>query len=116
MAATSRTILGQIIKLAKSIGLQEPIDKKGFKLEFIARIPGLELTGIGPTVTLWKTEGSFQAIKNIARMIRSCHPETVDCDTKTIEDLTMKTIQDARSPTLFQHFTNFAESLVGYCL
>ena len=94
MAATSRTILGQIIKLAKSIALQEPIDKKGFKLEFIARIPRLELTGIGPTVTLWKTEGSFQAIKNIARMIRSCHPETADCDTKTIEDLTMKTIED----------------------
>jgi|694.fasta_scaffold50185_4 hypothetical protein len=94
MAATFRAILGQIIKLTKSIALQEPIDKKGFKLEFIARIPRLEMIGIGPTLTLWKTEGSFQAIKNIARMIRFCHPEAVDCDTKTIEGLTMKTIED----------------------
>lgn len=94
MAATSRAILGQIIKLAKSIALQEPIDKKGFKLEFVARIPRLELIEIGPTVTLWKTEGSFEAIKNIARMIRFCHPEAVDCDSKTIEGLTMKTIED----------------------
>ena len=27
-------------------------------------------------------------------MIRVCHPEAVDCDSKTIEDLTMKTIED----------------------
>jgi len=94
MAATSRAILGQIIKLAKSIALQEPIGKKGFKTEFVARIPRLELIGIGPTVTLWKTEGSFEAIKSIARMIRFCHPEAVDCDSKTIEGLTMKIIED----------------------
>ena len=94
MAATYRTLLGQIIKLARSIALQEPINEKGFKHQFIARIPGLELTGVGPTVTSWKTERSFQAIANIARMIRSCHPEAVDCDANTIEDLLMRTIED----------------------
>jgi hypothetical protein len=94
MAATYRTLLGQIIKLARSIALQEPDDEKGFRLQFIAKIPRLELLGVGPTVTLWKTERSFQAIKNIARMIRSCHLEAVDCDTETIEDLIMNTIQD----------------------
>lgn len=94
MAATYRTLLGQIIKLARSIALQEPINEKGFKHQFIARIPGLELTGVGPTVTLWKTQRSFQAIANIARMIRSCHPEAVDCDPNTIEDLLMRTIED----------------------
>lgn len=94
MAATYRNLLGQIIKLARSIALQEPVDEKGFKLQFIAKIPRLGLLGVGPTVTLWKTERSFQAIKNIARMVRSCHLEAVDCDTNTIEDLIMKTIQD----------------------
>ena len=94
MAATYRTLLGQIIKLARSIALQEPINEKGFKHQFIAGIPKLKLTGVGPTATLWKTERSFQAIKNIGRMIRSCHLEAVDCDTKTIEDLLMRTIED----------------------
>lgn len=94
MAGTSRKILGQIIRLSKSIALHEPIAKKGFKSEFIARIPGLELIGTGPRVALWKTEGSFEAIKNIARMIRVYHAEAKDCDSKTIEDLTIKTIED----------------------
>jgi hypothetical protein len=94
MAATYRNLLGQIIKLARSIALQEPGEEKGFKLQFIAKIPRLGLLGVGPTVTLWKTERSFQAIKNIARMIRSCHLEAADCDTKTIEDLITDTIQD----------------------
>lgn len=94
MAATYRNLLGQIIKLTRSIAIQEPVDEKGFKLQFIAKIPRLGLLGVGPTVTLWKTERSFQAIKNIARMIRSCHPEAADCDTKTIEGLITNTIQD----------------------
>jgi hypothetical protein len=94
MAATYQTLLGQIIKLARSISIQKPVDEKGFKLEFTAKIPGLELPGFGLTLTLWKTERSFKAIKNIARMIRSCHRETVDCDNETIEGLILDTIQD----------------------
>lgn len=94
MTATYRNLLGQIIKLARSITLQEPVDEKGFKLQFIAKIPRLGLLDVGPTVTLWKTERSFQAIKNIARMIRSCHLEAVDCDTKTIEGLITNAFQD----------------------
>lgn len=94
MAATYRTLLGQIIKLARSIALQRPIDEKGFEHLFIARFPKLKLAGAGQTVTLWKTERSFQAIASIARMIRACHPEAIDCDTKTIEDLLMRTIED----------------------
>jgi hypothetical protein len=94
MAATNQKILGQIIRLARSITFQEPVGEEGFKLQFIARIPTLDLPGVGPSVTLWKSKGSFRAVENIARLIRSSHPEAADCDTDTIEDLVTRTIQD----------------------
>lgn len=93
MPATYRSLLGQIIRLLRTIHLQEPVDEKGHKFQFAGKIPGLGALGLGPTVTLWKTLRSFQAIESIARMIRSCHPEAVDCDTETIEDLIPRTIQ-----------------------
>jgi hypothetical protein len=94
MAEVDRKILGQIIRLSRSIVFQEPVNEKGYKLQFIAKIPSLQSLDIGPSITLWKTKGSFRAIESIARMIRSCHPEAVDCDTDTIEDLIPRTVQD----------------------
>jgi len=94
MAATNQKILGQIIALSRSIAIQEPVGEEGFKLQFIARIPTLQLPGAGPSVTLWKTKRSFRAIEDIARMIRSHHPEAADCDTDTIKGLISRSIQD----------------------
>lgn len=94
MAATNQKILGQIISLSRSITLQEPVGEEGFKLQFIARIPTLQLPGVGPSITLWKTKRSFRAAENIARMVRFSHPETADCDTDSIEDLITRTIED----------------------
>jgi hypothetical protein len=93
MPSTNRNLLGQIIRLSKSIAIQEPLDEAGFKVQFIAKHPLLGLY-VGPTVTFWNTASSFQAINSIARMIRACHSEAADCDTETIAKLIPSTIQD----------------------
>ena len=94
MASVHQKIQGQIIKLSKSISFQEPAHEEGFRLQFIARNPNLELPGFGPSIELWRTKDSFRAIENIARLIQSFCPEAANCDTKTMEDLVTETIQD----------------------
>lgn len=93
MPSANRNLLGQIIRLSKSIAIQEPLDEASVKVQFIAKHPLLGLC-VGPTVTFWNTASSFQAINSIARMIRTCHPEAADCDTETIVKLILSTIQD----------------------
>lgn len=93
MFSTNQNLLGQIIKLAKSIAIQEPLDEERFIVQFIAKHPLLEGLHVEPIVTFWNTASSFQATKNIARMIHACHPEAADCDTETIIKLIPSTIQ-----------------------